>query len=107
ATFVFNLNANMQGILDFSGTLIDNRDSKKIYTIGRNIHFSYHVPSKGNITITSMDLHKYAYDTTPDDVFNKNVMDLSAREQNLKISKIHNAYLVSTPYTVVTTCVDY
>lgn len=96
----------MKGILDFSGVLTDNDDSEKTYMIGRNIHFNYHVPSKGNIVINSMILQKYAYDTTPDDVFNKNVMDLSAKEQNLKVSKMYNAYLFSTPYTIVSTCID-
>ncbi|MGL5698044.1 MAG: hypothetical protein ACRCYL_01890 [Kluyvera sp.] len=103
-TIVMILHPEGEGEINYLGAF--NDAEKREFAVSRTVHFNYTLRNDNELLMNSMRVVKTITDNTPDEMFNRKVMDLSASEHRLFVRKIYNAYMISTPYSAVGICVE-
>ncbi|BDH44720.1 hypothetical protein TUM12370_07640 [Salmonella enterica subsp. enterica serovar Choleraesuis] len=104
-TIVFELERERVGVINVTGLLKDE-DNNQLYHVQREIVLVSHDEINSKIAMDIKSVHKHISDTAPDQVFNKNLIDTSARTLYLGFKKMYNAYLISTPYSAAFMCIN-
>jgi hypothetical protein len=109
-TLLIRLDKNNKGSFSVSGILHHESDQNpeihEKWTVLRNINFDYHLKGDGFIEITNLNVDHSAADKVSDKYFNHNVFDLGLSSRTLRITKIKDAWLFSTPFSPVVMCVN-
>ncbi|NIH18182.1 hypothetical protein [Morganella morganii] len=103
-TMTLILGEGKKGRIHLSG-IIENKETE--YLLSRSILFTYQVVNGETVAMRNIRLVKGASDSFPDPLFNSMIYDLSETEKELHIQKLHNSYILSTPYSAYSMCVEY
>lgn len=103
-TIVMILSPEGKGEINFLGSLKHGQQNE--YLVSRTVYFNYSLHNGNELLMSSMRVVRTIEDTTPDALFNRNVIDLSTKVHRLFVKKIYNAYMVSTPYSATGICVE-
>ena len=110
SNITIDLRKNNTGSLYISGVLEkkqgDTDQNKTSSAILREIEFDYSIEDNGFISIYNTEVYHLASDKISDDFFNSNVFDLSLPNRKIKIKKINNSWLLSTPFSPIMMCVN-
>ena len=103
-TMTLILGEGKKGRIHLSG-IIENKDVE--YLLSRTILFTYRIVNGETLSMRDITLVKGASDSFPDPLFNSMIYDLSEKEKELHIRKFYNSYILSTPYSAYSMCVEY
>ncbi len=103
-TIVMILHPEGEGEINYLGSFNDGKQNE--YRVSRTVYFNYSLRNANELLMSSMRVVRTIGDTTPDVLFNRNVMDLSTGVHRLFVKRIYNAYIVSTPYSAIGICVE-
>lgn len=104
-TIVFDLVPKDDGLISINGLLKDDANHQT-HHIRREISVNSGQAKNSKIGITFKNVHKHISDTSPDNLFNKYLIDTSAETTFLDFKKLYNGWLISTPYTAAIMCVN-
>lgn len=104
-TLLITLRNNNKGKFNISGTL-NNPEQDHQNIILRSINFNYTLDDDGFMAIKNIKVVHSAIDKVPDDYFNQNIADLGRLSIMLKITRVKDAWLFSTPFSPVFMCVN-
>lgn len=104
-TIVFDLVPKDEGLISINGLLKDDANHQT-HHIRREISVTSGQAKNSKIGITFINVHKHISDTSPDHLFNKYLIDTSAKTTFLDFKKLYNGWLIGTPYTAAIMCVN-
>lgn len=104
-TIVFDLTQGKEGTMNITGLLKDGSNNQT-YQVRRELRMISEMAADSKIAINISKVHAHLSDNVPNQLFNQYLIDTTARTLLLGFKKLHNAWLISTPYTAAIMCVN-